>query len=431
MRTTTRDGRYGHLMPTLTPVTTGHRLSPRSRALLITATATVLAFGATGCAAPTTSVPASALVAANVSSTTSKTGVAAVVNASTAFLNTLTDAQRSEVLLGLTKDNATAWSNLPCGSTCRVGIQFSTLSTTQLAAAEKLLKTALGTKTGTGYDQVSQIMLADGVLGEAQSSTSTATATAAPTETSTATATSSAVPTDVPTGAPGGGGDGGGAAGGGYSVGNYYLAFLGTPSKTGTWELHFGGHHLAVNISYAKGKVAGGSPFFIGVEPTSWTASDGTTYTPMAKMRSAMLKVTSSLSTSQLAKAKLTESYTDVLLGPDEDGQFPATKSGVKVSSLTHKQQALIMKAIKQWVSVNDNATTKALLKTYKKELAKTYVSYSGTTALTAQGDYVRIDGPSVWIEFVVQNGIVYQNQVHYHTVWRDHTRDYGGEFSF
>jgi hypothetical protein len=43
----------------------------------------------------------------------------------------------------------------------------------------------------------------------------------------------------------------------------------------------------------------------------------------------------------------------------------------------------------------------------------------------------VRIDGPGVWIEFVCQNGIVYQGQIHYHTVYRDHTRDYGGEFTF
>ncbi|MFD5593345.1 DUF3500 domain-containing protein [Streptomyces griseorubiginosus] len=51
--------------------------------------------------------------------------------------------------------------------------------------------------------------------------------------------------------------------------------------------------------------------------------------------------------------------------------------------------------------------------------------------AAATQGDYVRIDGPHVWIEFVCQNGFVYQGKVHYHTVYRDRTRDYGSEFSF
>jgi hypothetical protein len=78
-----------------------------------------------------------------------------------------------------------------------------------------------------------------------------------------------------------------------------------------------------------------------------------------------------------------------------------------------------------------DDATAKKLMKTYAHELNETYVGYSGGTALDTQGDYVRIDGPGVWIEFVCQNGLVFQGKVHYHTVYRDHTRDYGSEFTF
>jgi Protein of unknown function (DUF3500) len=55
-----------------------------------------------------------------------------------------------------------------------------------------------------------------------------------------------------------------------------------------------------------------------------------------------------------------------------------------------------------------------------------TYVAYSGSTALTEQDDYVRIDGPSVWIEFSMQHGIVLAGN-HPHSVWRDRTTDYGG----
>ena len=86
-------------------------------------------------------IPGSVIVAdGSTQNISNKTGVAAVVDAATAFVKTLTTAQRSEVLLDLTAENATAWSNLSCGSTCRVGIQFSTLSSTQLAAAEKVLR---------------------------------------------------------------------------------------------------------------------------------------------------------------------------------------------------------------------------------------------------------------------------------------------------
>ncbi|MCX5257217.1 DUF3500 domain-containing protein [Streptomyces canus] len=368
-------------------------------------------------------------------------GVAAVVSAANAFLNTLDSDQQAETVLDFSQANATAWSNLPCGSTCRPGIQFSSLSDEQLAAAENVLKVALGSGKDTGYEHVLETLKADDVLASAQS---TGSDSAAPTDgassapstdasasdSASASADPSATPTDVPTGAPPSGGGGGGGLGG-YGSGVYFLAFLGSPSADGTWQLHFGGHHLAVNVTYKDGKVAGASPFFTGVEPTSWTDDDGTTHAPMAKFRGGLLKLTGSLNTAQLAKAKLSESFGDVLLGPGEDGQFPATKEGIKASSLSAKQKKLVLEAIHPWVADVDDATAKQLMKTYAKELDQTYVAYSGGTGLDTQGDYVRIDGPSVWVEFVCQNGVVYRDQIHYHTVYRDHTRDYGSEFSF
>ncbi|MEV5525654.1 DUF3500 domain-containing protein [Streptomyces prunicolor] len=364
------------------------------------------------------------------------TGTKAVVSAANAFLNTLDADQQAEVLLELTEANATAWSNLPCGSSCRPGIELGSLSDTQLAAAVKLLKVATGTGKGSGYDQIQQIIKADDVLasvqatssagtGPAPSDTASSTASADPS----ATAAPSSTATDAPTGAPPSGGTGGGSFG--YGSGLYYMAFLGTPSADGTWQLHFGGHHLAVDLTYKKGKVAGASPFFIGVEPTSWTDDDGTTYTPLEEQRNGMLALTGSLSTEQLATAKLSATYNDVLLGPGQDGQFPETKEGIKVSELSPKQQKLVLKAIYPWVANVDDATAKKLMKTYAHELNETYVGYSGGTALDTQGDYVRIDGPGVWVEFVCQNGLVIQGKVHYHTVYRDHTRDYGSEFTF
>jgi hypothetical protein len=64
-------------------------------------------------------------------------------------------------------------------------------------------------------------------------------------------------------------------------------------------------------------------------------------------------------------------------------------------------------------------------LATYTAELDNTYILYSGTTALDTKNDYVRIDGPHVWIEFSVQNGII-MSGVHHHSVWRDRVNDYG-----
>ena len=142
-----------------------------------------------------------------------------------------------------------------------------------------------------------------------------------------------------------------------------------------------------------------------------------------------MLAMLNGLTTAQKTTAKLSTTFSDVVLGPNGNGQFPATKVGLAVSALTAAQQQLVVEAMRPWVQDSDDATAASLMAIYTNQLAGTYIAYSGTGNFTAQGDYVRIDGPNVWIEFVCQGGIVYQSQIHYHTVWRDHARDYGGNF--
>lgn len=310
-----------------------------------------------------------------------------VVCVAEAFMASLSSAQKASLVLSYSKANAVKWSNLPCGSNCRNGLQLSTLTTEQLALAKAVVKTAMGTVDNEGYSEAMQILAADDVLKSA----------------------------------------GGGA--GGYSSGIYFIAFLGTPSTTGTWQLQFGGHHLAVNTTYEAGEVVSATPLFEGVEPKSWT-SNGTTYAPLAQEHDAMAAMLASLSTTQLASAKISSTFSDVVLGSNKDGQFPATKVGLAVSSLSDTQKGLVLEAMKPWVRDANDVTAASLLSIYQNELNSTYIAFSGNASLSNNADYVRIDGPSAWIEFVCQSGVV-MSGVHYHSVWRDRQRDYGANFSF
>ena len=417
-------------------------------ALAGAAASAILVLGAAGCtgSGDDTEPDASATVK------TYEKSVAGVVAAADAFLATLDDGQKAKAQLTFDEKTATSWSNLPCGSSCRPGVAFSSLNAAQLAAAKSVLLTAFGTGETSGYERARQILLADDYLKNAQGTNGGGGPGGGAPPSGGAFPGGGAAPSGgpgggfpgggLPSGAPGGGGPGGalpsGASGGGgpggadsgYSSGTYFLAFLGKPSTDGTWQLNFGGHHLAVHLTYRAGQVTGASPYFVGVEPTSWTDGDKT-YAPLEDMRAAMLAMTGSLSRSELGTAKLAESFSDVLVGPQKDGQFPAKKEGLAVGTLTAEQKKLVLAAIEPWVANADDATAASLMKTYESELDKTYVGWSGTTGLTKHADYVRIDGPSVWVEFVCQNGIVIQNKIHYHTVYRDHTRDYGGEFTF
>ncbi|GGR23306.1 DUF3500 domain-containing protein [Deinococcus ruber] len=354
---------------------------------------------------------------------------ARVVCTANAFLATLSAAQKAQVLLPASKANAVKWSNLPTTFVPRNGVRFSTLSAAQLTAAEAVVKAAMGSTPNEGYDEAMKIRMADDVLnasggmGGPNSGTGIRPAPPAGQAGMTGTPPAGTPPTDTPpTGNAGGGSD--------YGNGLYFLAFLGTPSTTGTWQLQFGGHHLALNTTYKAGEVVGATPKFTGLEPKVWTAN-GVTYAPMEGEHSTLVSMLAGLNSAQLATARLSQSFSDVLLGPGQDGKFPAKKSGLRVGTLSAGQQARVLAAIKTWVQDVDDTTAATLLGIYQKELGSTYIAYSGSAGLTKQADYVRIDGPSVWIEFVCQNGIVYNSQIHYHTIWRDHTRDYGAVYSF
>jgi hypothetical protein len=268
-------------------------------------------------------------------------------------------------------------------SQSRVGIALSDLSDAQLTAFKTLLKAATGTTKGLGYDEIEQQWNADDYLNQK------------------------------------GGGDT-------YGRGNFYVAILGSPQDTGTWEFQFGGHHLAVANTYTDGKLAGATPSFRGVEPFTAFKLDGVTNQPLKKKHAALVAMLSSLSDSQKTAAKLSDTYTDLVLGPGKDWAFPTTKEGVKISAFSAQQKKLVLAALAGYVDDLAAADAKTILAKYEDELDATYLAWSGTTTLLEQNDYVRIDGTSVWLEFSMQHGIVLSGN-HPHSVWRDRTTDYGG----
>ena len=83
------------------------------------------------------------------------------------------------------------------------------------------------------------------------------------------------------------------------------------------------------------------------------------------------------------------------------------------------------MAAISKWTGDAAGGPAAAIEKQYERELNDTYVAWSGSTDKAGENSYLRIDGPSVWIEFVNTRSMSTPN-VHFHAVWRDKNNDYG-----
>lgn len=315
------------------------------------------------------------------------TDIAAIVAAAEAFKATLSTSQVSSAQYSYTVAQAKLWSNLPQSLyKGRVGLASSTFSTAQWAAFYNLVKVATGTGANEGSEEYAGIIDADDYLRA-------------------------------------NGGDSG------YGSGNYYIGILGTPSATGLWCLQIGGHHGTIIHTYNGGKMTGGTPSFRSTEPyPTWTSTNtGKTVQPLVQETAAFANFMKSLSTNELTTAKRSAAQNDLIVGPQKDGSFPTTKTGVKAGNLTTAQKDLLLAAIKTYVDDLDDKAAAAVLAKYKSELDETYVSYYGGTTMAAQGDYLLIDGPSVWIEWSMQSGVIIKGGVHPHSVWRDRKSDYGG----
>ena len=310
--------------------------------------------------------------------------------AAKAFVESLAPTQRAFVVRGFNKQAATRWSNLPVALAPRVGVRLGDLNAAQTAAANALLRTAL---SSCGVELLDGIRAADGVLKPLDS------------------------------------------RGIGWDPANYFVAFIGEPSPDKPWSLKVDGHHIALNITFNAAHVSA-TPLFDGVEPVEFKVGDRA-YEPLAPQAGAMRALATALAGTPAAK--LLGEFRDVTRGstPDGDTNFPVTypdgakDRGVAYSALPPAQQALVRAAMARWVELPNGAISKPLMADYSTAaaMAQTYVGVAGSPDLAKPGSYVRIDGPRIWIEFIVQPAVADPAKVHYHTIWRDKLADYGGAF--
>lgn len=312
---------------------------------------------------------------------------AKATTAAKAFKASLSSSQRSALQYSFgSSKKKTGWSNLPTSLVARNGVRIEDLSSAQLAKLRTLLKLVM---SSSGYADEEATREADQYLAD-------------------------------------NGGNSAGGPGGGLSYGHglYYVAYFGTPSTSKKWTIQFGGHHYQFHLTFSGSKVSN-TPYFAGVEPRAAFTESGKTYAPMADESTALFGAVQSLNSSQLAKAKLSQSFDDVLVGPQKDGQFPA-KQGITISSLSASQRKIVTRAIRSYVADFNRKFAEKRVALYESQYSKTKLAYSGTTSGTTQGDYVRLHGPRLWIEIAVQNGIVFTNQTHFHSIERDIKSDYG-----
>jgi Protein of unknown function (DUF3500) len=310
---------------------------------------------------------------------------AKAVAAANAFKASLSSSQRTAVQYPFSSPaKEKGWSNLPIALLARPGVKVSDLDATQRAKLRTLLQTILSSQ---GFSDEEGTRKADRYLRKAANS------------------------------------EPGGPPGDPYAQGLFYVALFGTPSTSKKWTVQFGGHHLAIHMTFS-GSAVSNTPYFAGVEPTFPFKLSGKRYAPMEDEVASLFGAVRSLDASQREQAKLSKTFDDVLVGPQDEGQFPE-QEGPTVSSLSAAQQALVTKAIRAYVGDMPTAEANARMELYTSQYPRTTIAWSKSMDPQTIGAYVRIHGPRLWIEICVESPVILRG-VHYHSVERDIKTDYG-----
>ncbi|MFP7366608.1 DUF3500 domain-containing protein [Corynebacterium callunae] len=340
----------------------------------------------------TTATSVSTASDASTSTSDSDTTVGTIADttaAAEAFIATLSTEQQETLLYDYDDENkSVTWSNFPVTFVERAGLNLNDLTEEQQAAALNVLKSLLNEDA---YQQIEDIMAGDQYLNDASTSSED-------------------------------------------SLGQYYIAFYGTPSTSDDWTLQFGGHHIGINATFSGGDITF-APTHLGVQPAEWVNSDGETVSAFDDTYEDAFNFYNSLTEEQIASLYQGEEVATMVCAPGGTCDYP-TGTGLKGSDLTDEQKDLLLELISNWAGLADTETTTEELAAISETLDDTYINWSGATTYdmtTGEGIYFQISGPKVYIEFANQNGsagadisgVVTAGWGHIHTIYRDPTNDY------
>ncbi len=299
-----------------------------------------------------------------------------IVGKANAFINSLNDAQKKKVLFSFNELNRYEWHYVPPTQIPRQGIAIKNLAADQKESVNLLLQAFLSKE---GYDKTKNIMALENVLHELQPNNNSRISE------------------------------------------NYFLAIYGIPKKDSVWGWKFSGHHVALNFTVIKDKIAF-APFFFGANPATVTSGMQKGLRVLKAEEDLGFELLNSLTQSQKQKAIFqSEAFSDIVT-TNSAKATPLNPTGIFAKDITLEQKTILNKLIAAYLSSMPPKLAKLRMNKIRSEdMDSLCFGWAGDT-IPGKPHYYRIQGKTFLIEFDnTQN-----NANHIHTVWRDFNGDYG-----
>lgn len=318
--------------------------------------------------------------------------------AAVALLRSLTPEQEAGARFGLDADSVrTNWSNLPAMFVERDGVRLGDLSDHQRRLLHDLLRASTSSQ---GYQKIAGVIRLDELLHE------------------TAAADVAAGRRRLPAGLVDS-----------WTAANYWFSFFGDPGSDQSWAWQITGHHLGANFTVVGDRTSF-TPLFLGAEPNEVMHGLEAGWKVLSHENERGFDLLQSLEEGQRNRAALNDDVPDdVLAGPGRKGSL-AEYVGLPASEMTDAQRVLLWALVEEYVSNADyDAAGAQLQKIQADGLDRIHFAWMGPTDDASARHYYRVHGPSVLIEYVVEEGVGSAAANHVHSIVRDPSNDYGEDW--
>lgn len=321
------------------------------------------------------------------------THVDAVADAASAFLDSLSDTQRSTVLVPLDSDERATWSNLPIIMVRPAGLLIRDMNDEQKRAAHALMR---ATMSSQGYAKFAGIMLLEDLLYRMETEAL---------EFDEARRNDPVAKAFIES----------------RHYGNYALAVFGDPGDE-NWGWKIAGHHAAVNFTISGGNV-GFTPTFLGSNPMEVRSGRYAGLMALAHEGDAGIALMRSLNDGQQKKALVSDqAVNDVFEGPGRRNSLKSFE-GISADQLTKEQMHRLHLLVAEYLHNADHDSAHAQMDAIRDAgWDKVWFSWRGPVDPDGVF-YYRVHGPRILIEY----SRVDAN--HDHMVVRDPANDYGEDW--
>jgi hypothetical protein len=305
---------------------------------------------------------------------------AGLADALQAWLDSLDAGQRARATFPFESEERFAWDYRP-GT--REGVSMADMTADQLSAAQRVLDSAMSER---GAREVRAIIALEPVLGELERE-----------------------------------------AGRGNWIRRdprrYWFAVFGEPSDKGAWSWRIGGHHVAIQLTVADGRVISSAPSFLGANPATVPSGPQAGQRAIDGEESLARGLLGSLSPAQRDIAVIDPiAPPDILSGTGRRADLHEVPTGIRYDQLERAQRHSFESLIRHYLERADPAIAAAEWDRVRAAgMDPVTFAWAGPDA-PGQGHYYAIRGPNLLIEYDnTQDGAN-----HIHAVWRDVANDWG-----